>query len=100
MSDSIDAHFHKHLKACIGVFVALLVLTLVTVLVSQVHFSHGGNIAIALVIATFKAALVAAYFMHLNSEKRMIFKVLIFTAIFFLGLMFLTLLAYHDELGI
>ncbi len=96
MSDSHDvAHFQKHIKACIAVFIALLVFTVITVLVSCVNLGRF-NIGVALVIAVFKALLVAAYFMHLNSEKRPIFRILFFTFIFFTGLMFLTLWANHD----
>ena len=42
------------------------------------------------VIACGKASLVAGYFMHLISERKMIYGLLVFTAFFFLGLMFLT----------
>src|SRR5436309_10392085 len=83
-------HFQKHIKQAIGVFVALLVLTLVTVGASYIQLGHGGNIILAMIIATIKAAMVAAIFMHLMAEKRMVFRVLIFTVIFFAGLMFLT----------
>jgi cytochrome c oxidase subunit IV len=100
MSEHVDAHFHKHIKACIGVFLLLMVFTLVTVGVSFVNLGHVGNIVVALVIATFKALLVAAYFMHLNSEKSMIYKVLVFTFIFFFGLMLITLFALHGEIGV
>jgi cytochrome c oxidase subunit 4 len=96
MSDSHDlVHFQKHIKACIGVFIGLMVLTIITVVVSCVNLGHF-NIHVALVIATFKALLVAAYFMHLNSEKRPIYRILTFTFIFAAGLMFLTLWASHD----
>ena len=54
------------------------------------------NIAVALLIACGKAFLVAGYFMHLISERKMIYGLLAFTAFFFLGLMFLTLSAYAD----
>ena len=47
-------------------------------------------------IATVKASLVALFFMHLISEKQMIYTVLEFTAFFFIGLMAITLSAYHD----
>lgn len=93
-------HFKKNVKACIAVFVILLVLTIVTVLVSRIQFGgaghHAMNITVALFIAIIKAALVAAYFMHLNSEKSAIYRVLLFTGVFFAGLMFLTLWSYHD----
>jgi len=39
---------------------------------------------------------VAGYFMHLISERKMIYNVMGFTAFFFLSLMFLTLYAMHD----
>jgi cytochrome c oxidase subunit 4 len=98
MSDSHDlAHFNKHIKACIGVFIALLVFTVITVVVSCVDLGHL-NIGVALIIAAFKALLVAAYFMHLNSEKRPIYRILMFTFIFVTGLMFLTLWASHDKI--
>jgi cytochrome c oxidase subunit IV len=98
MSDSHDlAHFQKHIKACIGVFVGLMVLTVITVVVSCVNLGHL-NIPVALAIATFKALLVCAYFMHLNSEKKSIYRILTFTFIFFAGLMFLTLWASYDKI--
>jgi caa(3)-type oxidase subunit IV len=69
----MDAHdtaaFKKHIRQYIGVFVALLVATVLTVAVSYVHFgaedSHVGNVTVALIIAGIKAALVAGFFMHL-----------------------------------
>lgn len=94
-----DEHFIKHIKACIAVFAALLVLTFVTVMVSYVHLGHVGNILVALVIATFKALLVAAYFMHLNAERKTIFQVLAVTFFFFFGLIFITLFAFSDQLS-
>lgn len=96
MNDDHDADIKKHLRVYIGVFVALLVLTLITVGISYIHFGHAGNIVIALIIAVIKAGLVAGYFMHLNSEKRAIYRVLIFTVFFFAGLMFLTLWSMSD----
>lgn len=87
----------QHMRACIAVFVALLVFTIITVAISYVDFgSHELNIGIGLLIATFKAFLVAAYFMHLISEKKLIYTVLGFTGFFFVGLMALTLISYED----
>jgi hypothetical protein len=42
------------------------------------------------------AFLVAGYLMHLLSEKKMVYTVLIFTVIFFIGLMGLTMFAMND----
>ncbi len=89
--------FKKHLRIYVGVFLALLVGTLVTVAVSYIHFGHAGNITVALVIAGLKAGLVAAFFMHLVSEKKSIYTLLVCTGFFFLGLMALTLWAMQDH---
>ncbi len=92
--------FKKHLKIYIGVFLALLVLTGITVGASYIHFGGKGNIVVALVIAALKAGLVAGWFMHLKSERRPIYRILYFTAFFFLALMFLTLWAFRDSVSI
>lgn len=93
-------HFRRHIRSAIWVFVALMILTLVTVGASYVQLGHSGNIILAMIIATGKAGLVAAIFMHLIAEKSMVFRVLIFTVIFFVGLMFLTLGALHDSVTV
>ncbi len=83
------ADVQKHVKAYLGVFVALAVLTVVTVLASKIHFgSKAANITIALLIATFKASLVAAIFMHLRWERgASIWWTLLICAAFFAVLM-------------
>lgn len=87
----------EHMRSCIFVFVILLIFTIITVAISYVDFGNDHvNLGIGLLIATFKAFLVAAYFMHLISEKKLIYTVLTFTGIFFVGLMFLTLFSYAD----
>lgn len=89
--------FSQHVRRYLYVFYALLFGTLVTVGASYIPFgNHAINISVALVIACGKAFLVAGFFMHLISERKMIYGLLIFTACFFLGLMFLTLSAYAD----
>ena len=87
----------RHVRRYLYVFYALLFGTLVTVGASYIPFgNHAINIAVALAIASGKAFLVAGFFMHLISERKMIYGLLAFTAFFFLGLMFLTLSAYAD----
>jgi cytochrome c oxidase subunit 4 len=79
------------------VFYALLFGTIVTVLASYIPFGNRTiNIGVALAIASAKAFLVAGYFMHLVSERKMIYGILAFTAFFFVGLMFLTLWSFAD----
>ena len=91
-----EAEIRKYVKTCIAVFSSLMVLTVVTVAISYVHLDTPSAIAVALIVATVKASLVALFFMHLISEKQMIYLVLGFTAFFFIGLMFITIGAYHD----
>ncbi len=75
----------------------LLAFTAVTVALSYVNFgTQKANVAVALLVATFKAGLVAAIFMHLSAEKRLIYRVLIFTGFFVFGLFWLTYLAWYD----
>ena len=89
--------FTHHVRRYLYVFYALLFGTLITVGASYIPFgNHAINIGVALAIACAKAFLVAGFFMHLISERKMIYGLLIFTACFFLGLMFLTLSAYGD----
>ncbi len=80
----------KHIKIYIFVFVALAVLTLVTVWASHLQVSGTLHIIIAMAIATVKAGLVALFFMHLIDEKKAIYGILIFTVVFFFVLIFIT----------
>ena len=92
-----DFHFKKHVRVYINVFVALMVLTLVTVGASYFRFVIPLAITVALIIAVVKGSLVASYFMHLIDEKKIIYWVLLLTAVFFVVLMFLPLLTYLDR---
>ncbi|MEK7707291.1 MAG: cytochrome C oxidase subunit IV family protein [Verrucomicrobiota bacterium] len=86
----------KHVRGYLIIGGTLIIGTILTVLASYVELGHHWNIVLALVIATVKASLVALFFMHLISEKQMIYLVLSFTAFFFIGLMVITISAYHD----
>src|SRR5438552_3866208 len=89
--------FSHHLRRYLFVFYALLFGTLVTVGASYIPFGHRAvNVGVALVIAGGKAFLVAGYFMHLISERKMIYGIMVFTAFFFVGLMFLTIWSLGD----
>ena len=85
-----------HVKVYIIVFVALMALTLITVAVSYLHLSTPVAIAVALFIATIKGSLVACYFMHLISEKKLIYAVLIITVIKFVALMVLPVVTHSN----
>lgn len=97
MSEQSHEHISKHVKIYILVFIALLVGTVVTVGLNYLHFDNIAlTVSIALFVAVVKGSLVACYFMHLISEKRMIYLILAFTVFFFVSLMFLTIGAYND----
>src|ERR1051326_1802207 len=97
MSEQSHDHFSHHVRRYLFVFYALLFGTLITVGASYIPFGvRAINIAVALAIAIAKASLVACYFMHLISERKMIYVVMAFTACFFIGLMFLTIWSFAD----
>ena len=97
MSDQPQDHFSHHVRRYLFVFYALLFGTLITVGASYIPFGvRAINIGVALFIAIVKASLVACYFMHLISERKMIYTIMGFTAFFFVGLMFLTLFSFGD----
>ncbi|MDX1950966.1 MAG: cytochrome C oxidase subunit IV family protein [Verrucomicrobiota bacterium] len=89
-----QVHAHdvsKEVRRYLIIFGALLIGTVITVLASYVNFgSPRMNIIVALIIASVKAFLVAGYFMHLLSERKMIYAMLVATVFFVIGLMYLT----------
>ena len=95
---SIEA-VKKSVRTYVLVFVSLMALTVVTVAVSSLHLSVGAGITVALVIASFKATLVAGYFMHLISEQKLIYSTLILTAIVFVVLMLVPISHLLDGLS-
>jgi cytochrome c oxidase subunit IV len=90
------ADIDKHVRIYITVFVALMVLTVVTVAVSRYHLPVPVAVSVALLVATIKGSLVACYFMHLISEKKLIYAVLGLTAFFFAVLLALPVLTHTD----
>ena len=89
----------KHVKGYLMVGAALLFCTALTVALSYVDFgTRKANVAVAMLVATFKAGLVAAIFMHLAAEKRLIYRVLVFTAFFVFALFWLTFLTWSNPI--
>lgn len=104
MADSPE-EIRKHMKTYWMVGGVLFIGTLLTVAVAKLQFldvgAHGlsgGDIFIGLCIAIIKASCVALIFMHLNAEKSLIYKFLLFTVFFFFGLMFLSLFEVWDPI--
>lgn len=87
----------KHVRVYMMVFAALAVLTVVTVLVSYLDVSTYPALIIALFIAIVKGSLVAAYFMHLISEKRVVMWVLVTTVIFLICMFVLFIASLADQ---
>jgi cytochrome c oxidase subunit 4 len=80
------ADIDRHVRVYITVFVSLMALTIITVAISYLHLPLPLAVTAALLVATVKGSLVACYFMHLISEKKLIYAVLGLTAFFFAAL--------------
>ena len=93
-------HYHdvsSHVKKYVIVGVVLLCATALTVFLSYVDFGNRKtNIAVGMVVAAIKAGLVAGIFMHLNAERKLIYRILMFTAVFVFALFWLTYLHWYD----
>ncbi len=96
MTTDHAAEIDKHVRVYITVFVSLMVLTIVTVAIAHLHLPVKIAVSVAMLVATIKASLVACYFMHLLSEKKLIIAVLALTAVFFLALLALPAVTHHD----
>jgi cytochrome c oxidase subunit IV len=86
----------RHVRIYITVFVTLMALTIITVAVSRFHLAVPIAVSVALFVAIIKGSLVACYFMHLISEKKLIYAVLALTAVFFVALLTLPVVTVHD----
>jgi cytochrome c oxidase subunit IV len=86
----------RHVRVYITVFVVLMVLTIVTVAISRLHLSVPIAVTVALLVAIIKGSLVACYFMHLISEKKLIYAVLALTVAFFVVLLALPSVTFFD----
>ena len=95
-TDHAAADIDRHVRVYITVFVALMALTLVTVAISYLHLPLPIAVTVALLVATVKGSLVACYFMHLISEKKLIYAVLALTVVFFIALLALPVVTVHN----
>jgi cytochrome c oxidase subunit IV len=93
---SDHADIDRQVKIYILVFVTLMALTMVTVAVSRLHLPVAAAVAVALAVASVKGGLVAGYFMHLVSERKLIYWVLGFTVAFFLAVLLIPLWAHFE----
>ncbi len=82
-----EGHHVMPLKTYLAVFGALMVLTVVTVLVSQAGLGSA-SLAVAMLVALIKAGFVVGYFMHLKYDVRF-YSFVFFSTILFVGIFFL-----------
>ncbi len=87
MSAHSQEEVQRQVKIYIRVFLALGILTVLTVGVSYLKLPLSIAIAVALFIAAIKSSLVAAFFMHLVSEKKIIYAILALAFCFFIVLL-------------
>ena len=98
-----DKNIAKHIVHYRNIFIYLLIGTALTVGASYLEFSVENSIAgaifVGLTIATIKGYLVAANFMHLNSETKMIYWILLLTVFFLVVLLFIPVLWDINNMG-
>jgi cytochrome c oxidase subunit 4 len=100
-----DAHAHgPHvvpLPVYLGVFAALMVGTLLTVLAARMDFGVM-NTPVALAIACSKAALVILFFMHVKYSEKLVGMVVVVSIVFLAILFLITLSDYwtRPSLGV
>lgn len=96
MGDHAD--IDKQVRTYILIFVTLMALTIVTVAISRLHLPVPAAVGLALLVASIKGGLVAAYFMHLLSERKVIYWVLAFTVSCFIAVLLLPLWSHFDPI--
>ncbi len=90
----------QHVKKYLLVGGVLLAFTGLTVFLSYVDFGNRKtNIAVGMLVAAIKAGMVAGIFMHLSAERKLIYRILIFTAMFVFALFWLTYLHWYNPIS-
>jgi len=97
-----EAHGYSHpmpLSILFGTFIALVILTGLTVAQSTV-VSSGAEIYVAMFIATIKGSLVMIYFMHLRHDKSFNILIILFSLAFvavFIGFCSMDTISYQPD---
>ncbi len=106
-SDSAHGEHHpvdlrKSVRTYLLIGAILIGCTFFTIAVAYLPIFDFGdkhlNIGFGLLIAAFKVSLVCLIFMHLNHERGLIYKVMLFSMVFFAAMMFLFVLSYADPI--
>ena len=90
----------QNVKPYILVFVALMALTVVTVAISYLHLPVVPAVTLALIVATVKGTLVACYFMHLLSEKKLILITMLLTLLGFFAVLLGPMITEINEITV
>ena len=97
MENNKNNHEEEHhivsYAANLKVWIVLLVLTWLTITVAYLDFGNMA-VAIALLIATFKAGVVLAYYMHLKFDSKLLTGLLLVTVAVFSSFIILTFFDY------
>ncbi len=97
MSELHPHAFSSYARRSGLVFAAVVCCTLLMVATSYARLPNDSiRIALILAGACVNAFLVAAFLMHLISERKMIYTLLLFTLVFFAGLLVLVIWAGQD----
>ncbi len=82
MAENVSQPIHEEKKSYFQLFIGLVILSAVTVFVHYLKLPIALSITIILLTAALQATLSACRFMHLSTEKKIIFIVLGLTATF------------------
>lgn len=89
----------KHRNQYLMVFGALAGLTIVTVGIAYIHLPTPIAVTLAMIVALTKGSLVAAFFMHLISERKALYSLLTLCVFFFAVLLTVPVVTEHDSVG-
>jgi hypothetical protein len=85
------AHAWKDLRRDIKIFACFFGIILLTVLSFNINFGPTGNLIAALFFAAARAAMIAYFFLCLIGTFSFVVRTIIFTAVFFAGMVFLSM---------
>ncbi len=91
MSNAQGQNFQHEIKQYRSIFISLIILTAISVGIHQMHLNLALSITLILSIAVLQATLSVCYLMHLISERKLIFLVLMLTVFFVFGMVTLIL---------
>jgi hypothetical protein len=89
--------FNSYVRTCAMVLCVVIAASAMMIWISFLpHYGWPLKVTLILAVAVVNAFFVAGFLMHLLSEKKLVYTVLMFTVGFFIGLMGLTLWAMND----